>query len=275
MSCGNAIPVCSPSARTASTAIERDRRSWSPSTEGGYTCIHPTPKPIPGGRSRSESVSRLRLSGSDDDDPVHLDAVDEPFEDGRPRRRLFDRLVEVALELGAALDPEDGPLAARVGRLQHRGEAHAGQSVVDAFGRAKGGVRGLRYVGGCKCVTHLELVRHPLRGLDSDSREPECVRDSGHDWHRPVRSDREHSVGTVPAAHLDDGLDVREVDELAYVGGPEAECIGIAVDSDDAMPELLRMEDRAALMAAAADEQERLHRVPSAFRHVAGEPSRR
>ena len=58
------------------------------------------------------------LPAAGDDDPVHLDAVDELLEDRLARRRLGDRLVEIALELGAALDAEDRPLASGVDRLE-------------------------------------------------------------------------------------------------------------------------------------------------------------
>ena len=54
-----------------------------------------------------------------DHDAVHLDAVDEALEDALLLRRLRERGVEMAVEVVLALDPEDAPLPARVGRLEH------------------------------------------------------------------------------------------------------------------------------------------------------------
>ena len=53
--------------------------------------------------------------------------------------------------------------------------------------------------------------------------------------------------------------DVGEVDRLADVGHLQAGRIGVAVDGDDAEAELLRPQDRAALVAPGADEEDGLH----------------
>ena len=79
----------------------------------------------------------------------------------------------------------------------------------------------------------------------------------------------------MAAADLDHALDVHEVDELADIRRAEPERVRVAVDRDDAVPELLHALDRAALMAAAADEEDGAHLVPSALPQVAGEPPRR
>jgi hypothetical protein len=59
----------------------------------------------------------------------------------------------------------------------------------------------------------------------------------------------------VPAAGLGHRVDVHEVDHLGNVGLVEPERVRIAVDRDNAQPELLRPSDRAPLMPARADEE--------------------
>ena len=54
-------------------------------------------------------------------------------------------------------------------------------------------------------------------------------------------------------------LDVDEVDDLGLVGVLEPGRVGVAVDRDDAQPELLRAQDRAPLVAPRADEEDGLH----------------
>ena len=124
-------------------------------------------------------------------------------------------------------------------------------------------------------AAHLELVRHALRRLEADAGQLECLRDRGDHGNRAVGRDGEHALDLVPAADLDHSLDVGEVDELADVRRAEPERVGVAVDRDDAVPELLDALDRAALMTAAADEEDGAHRVPSALPQVASEPPRR
>ena len=69
----------------------------------------------------------------------------------------------------------------------------------------------------------------------------------------------EDAVDGVPSADLGDRGDVGEVDDLAHVGHLQAERVGVAVDRDDAEAELLRPQDRAALVAPGADEEDGLH----------------
>ena len=220
----------------------------------------------------------MRSTGSPsthDDDAVHLDAVHELLEDRHSRRRLRDGRAEIALELLSALDPEHGALTARVRGLEHRGKRHGVERGVHVARRANGCERRLRHTSARERVAHLELVRHPLRRLDADSGQPERLGDGCHDRNSAVRCHGEHAVDSVFPPRFDDSLHVREVDELADVGGPEPERLRVAVDGDDAVAELLHALDRAALMAAAAHEQEGLHRVPSALPHVASDPPRR
>ena len=83
---------------------------------------------------RAEAVGERdhgRLADARDHDAVQLDAVDELLEERLVGRRLGDRLRQVALELLAALDAEDGALAARVDGLEHRREGDRGERGVD------------------------------------------------------------------------------------------------------------------------------------------------
>ena len=57
ISCGNAIPSCSPSVRTARSATRSASSNASPKSFDGNEWIHPTPNPSPGGRSRSDRSS--------------------------------------------------------------------------------------------------------------------------------------------------------------------------------------------------------------------------
>ena len=89
----------------------------------------------------------------------------------------------------------------------------------------------------------------------ADPRQAERLRDRRDDGHRTVGRDGEDAVDAVAAADLDHAVDVLEVDRLADVGDGEPERVGIAVDGDDAEPELLRAHDRPPLVAAGADEE--------------------
>jgi hypothetical protein len=64
-------------------------------------------------------------------------------------------------------------------------------------------------------------------------------------------------AAATSAADLGDGLDVHEVDDLADVRLLQPECLGIAVDADNAQAQLLGAPDRTPLMAARADEEHR------------------
>ncbi len=155
------------------------------------------------------------------------------------------------------------------------GSGTASSAASDVLGGADRRERGLRNGGTSEGVAHLELVRHALRRLDPDPGQPERLGDRCHDGNRAVGRDREHAVDIVPPRRFDDQVHMREIDELTDVGGPEPQRVRVAVDRDDAVPELLHALDGAALMAAAADEQDGLHRVPSALPQVASDPPRR
>ena len=56
-----------------------------------------------------------------------------------------------------------------------------------------------------------------------------------------------------------DRVDVGEVHDLGDVGDPEPERVGVPIDGDDAEPPLARLDDRPALVAAGADEEDARH----------------
>ena len=168
--------------------------------DGGYTWIQPTPKPMPGGRRRSESVIERGLAAAGDHDAVQLDAVDELLEERLVGRRLVDRLGEVALELLAALDAEDGALAARVDRLEDRRERDRVECGVDVRIRAKARVRRLWEPARTERVAHRALVRQEVRRLRSDARQAELLGDGGDDGHGAIGRHREHAVDADRAA---------------------------------------------------------------------------
>jgi hypothetical protein len=61
----------------------------------------------------------------------------------------------------------------------------------------------------------------------------------------------------VPAPDLDDAVHVAEVDDLGDVGLGEPGCLGVPVDPDDVEAELAGANDRAPLVPAGADEEDR------------------
>ena len=126
-------------------------------------------------------------------------------------------------------------------------------------GRTERGVRRLRDPRLGEHAAHLELVGHPVRGVDSDSREPELVRHRGHDRHGAVGRDREHAVDPMPPSDLGDSGDVGEVDDLGDLCRGKPGCCGVAVDRDDAKVASARMLDGSALVAPRADEEDGLH----------------
>ncbi|MDF2698017.1 MAG: hypothetical protein K0S65_6400, partial [Labilithrix sp.] len=71
---------------------------------------------------------------------------------------------------------------------------------------------------------------------------------------------RHHSVDAVPAPSLDNGRDVEEVNDLTDVGDREARRVAVPVDRDDPHAQLPKAHERAALMAARADEED--SRIP-------------
>ena len=84
--------------------------------------------------------------------------------------------------------------------------------------------------------------------------------------HGAVGRDGQDAVDGVATPDLGDGGDVGEVDDLADVGDLQARRVRVAVDRDDAQAELLRPQDRAPLVPAGADEEDRLHVARDAIR---------
>ena len=106
---------------------------------------------------------------------------------------------------------------------------------------------------------HRDLVRHQVRRLRPDPRQPARLGDCGHDGHGAVGRHRQHAVERLALDRLEHRLDVREVDDEAAVGIAEPERVRVAVDGQHAQPELLRPQDRVPLVASRADEEDGLH----------------
>ena len=94
-----------------------------------------------------------------------------------PLGRLGERRVEVRVEVVLRLEPEDAALAARVGGLQHRGEADrlAGGTARSASA-AHGREPRLRHARVGERAPHRDLVRHPVRRLRADPGQAERAR---------------------------------------------------------------------------------------------------
>ena len=95
-----------------------------------------------------------------------------------------------------------------------------------------------------------------MRRLDADPGQAERLGDGGDDGHGAVGRDGQDAVDRVPPRDLGDGGDVREVDRLGDVRHLQPRRVGVPIDGDDAQPQLLRAQDRAALMPAGADEED-------------------
>ena len=167
--------------------------------------------------------------------------------------------MQVRVELVLRLDVEDAALPARVGGLQDRGHADRVERGARAQEVACAGKGGLRHAGVGERPPHRDLVGHQVGGVGADPGQAERLGDGRHDGNGAVGRDGEDAVDRVPAPDLRDRVDVREVDRLALVGDGEPERVRVAVDGDDAQAELLRAQDRAALMTACADEENGAH----------------
>ena len=222
--------------------------------------IQPTPNPIPGGRSRSDSVTHPCLAVPCDDDPVHLRPVDEALDDRLLRGRLGEREME-ALARGR---PANRAGRRRAGPPESAGFSTAGRptwpsAALAACEVAHRGEARLRHARVGQRAAHRHLVRQPMRDVGADRRQPEALRHRGDDRHGAVGRDRERTVHRVALRHRDDRVDVCEVDHLGDVSESQAGCVGVAVDGHDAEAALARLQDRPALVPAGADEQDRLH----------------
>jgi hypothetical protein len=102
-------------------------------------------------------------------------------------------------------------------------------------------------------------VRHAVRDVASDRREPEALGHGGDDRHRSVGGDRERTVDAVTSSDALDRVRVGEVDDLGHVRELESRSVGVSIDGDDAEATVACLGDRAALMAARADEEDARH----------------
>ena len=105
-----------------------------------------------------------------------------------------------------------------------------------------------------------------MRDVGADRRQAEALGHRRDDGDGAVGGDGQHAVDRVAARDLGHRVDVREVDDLGDVGDRKPGRVGVAVDGDDAKAALARLQDRAALVAAGADEEDRLHDARDASR---------
>jgi hypothetical protein len=98
-----------------------------------------------------------------------------------------------------------------------------------------------------------------MRRGRADPGEAECLGDRRDDRYGPICRDGQHPVDADPARDLEDGVDVREVDDLCDVRGHEAGCIAVTVDRSDMKAASPRLVDRPTLMSSGADKEDRCH----------------
>ena len=195
---------------------------------------------------------RDRLAAARDHDPVHLHALDELLEDRLAGRRRRERLVQVCVDVVDRLDAEDAALAARVGGLQHGGEPDlvgGAAPLRERCGprRSAAAARRRRRAGAriaTLCVIRC-AVSTPIPGSPRASATAATTGTARSARHR------EHAVELQPRDRLQHRADVGEVDDAARCRprrGPSAS--GLRSTAATRRPELLRPQDRAALVAA-------------------------
>jgi hypothetical protein len=197
------------------------------------------------------------LAAAGEREAVQLEPLVEALDDRLLGARFGERHVQVREQVVLRLDQEQPALAAGVGRLEDCGQADRLERrprVGDAADRREAR---LRHACLGEPPPHRDLVRHQVGGLGADARQAQRLGDGGHDRDGAIGRDRQDAVDGVPAADLGDRLDVAEIDHLWHVGLGEPERVGVPVDGDDAQPELARALDRAALVPAGADEEDR------------------
>ena len=165
--------------------------------------------------------------------------------------------MQVSIEVVARLDPEDAALAAGVGRLHHGGKPDRVERGVRLVNRPNGCVARLRHACIGEPRPHRDLVGHQVGRLGADPGQAEALGDRRHDGNGAVGRDGQDSVDGVAAPGFCDGVHVREVDDLTDVGLAEPERLRVTVDGDDAQPQVARVPDRALLVPARADEENR------------------
>ena len=103
------------------------------------------------------------------------------------------------------------------------------------------------------------LLRIRCATARADRRQAEALGHRRDDGDRAVGGDGQRAVDRVAPGDLGHRVDVGEVDRLGDVGDLKPERVGVAVDGDDADALLARLQDRAALVAPGADEEDGLH----------------
>ena len=197
------------------------------------------------------------LAAAREHESVQLQPLVEALDDRLLGLRLGEGDVEVREEVVLGLDQEDPALAARVGRLQHRRQADVPQGRARLVHRPERGEARLRHACVGEPASHRDLVRHQVRHVGADRGQPEPLGDGRDHGHGPVGAHRQGAVDFVALSHFLHGLDVGEVHDLGDVGRLQPESVRVPVDADDAEAELPRPLDRAPLVTARADEEDR------------------
>ena len=199
---------------------------------------------------------RDRLAGAREHDAVHLDPLDELLEDRLAARRRRERLVQVrsmsstdSTRKTPRWPPESAGLstagkptssAARRRSESERTAAKRGCGTPASASRAR-----IATLCVIRCA-----VSTPMPG------QPARLGDRGDDRHGAVGADGQDAVELDACRRLEHGVDVREVDHLRDVGLLQPERVRVAVDRRDAQSQLLRPQDRPALVAPGADEED-------------------
>ena len=195
-----------------------------------------------------------------DHDPVQLRPVDVLLQDRLAGRRRDERLVKMAVDVVERLDAKHAALPAAVHRLQHRREARprrppAASPTASAPPRTAAAARPPPRAAAASrsCASSGARSRRRCPG----GRAPRRPR------RRPAPRGRPHTVSTPsirkPRGRLQHGPDVGEVDDLRDVRLRQPRRVRIPVDGRDAKAQLLRPENRAALVAACTDEENGPH----------------
>ena len=260
ISCGNAIPVRRPSACTVCTAIalrhrqllRRDRRRVDvdpPDAEPDARRPHPV------GERQQDPLAVAR-----DHDAVHLRAVDVLLEDrlaasatrrapraGDGRRRRATR--RGTRRAGLRCRPASAPPGSRLRRPRDASRTSVRTAAKRGCGTpASASRRRIAILWVIKCAVSVPIPGRPRASATAATTGT-------------ARSADTVSTPSIckPRRRLQHGRDVGEVDDLRDVRLGEPRRVGIPVDGRDAKAELLRPENRAALVAACTDEENGPH----------------
>ena len=206
ISCGKAIPFSSPSVRAVQrrdplrllelVAVDRRRVDVDPADAEADPR-----RPQPVGQRQ-----RPRLAVAGDHDPVHLGALDELLED-----RLLRRRRRRAPRAGAPrCRPTDSTRKIPRCPPESAGFSTAGKPTSSAARWRSDSVRSAANRGcgtpaSASAPPHRDLVRHQVRRLGADPRQPARLGDRRHDRHGAVGRHRQHAVERLAR----DGLEHR------------------------------------------------------------------